>query len=275
MLKKRLITAAILIPIFVALILKLPVTGFIVLTTLFTLLGAWEWSRLIGLKLFLPRLCYPVVVYGILSFPIFVAIQWVLIGALVFWLVAFVLVVRYPKSSASWSQSMFLRGLMGCMVFVPTWRALNYLRASDLFGANNGPLIVLFIFVLIWCADSGAFFAGKLWGKNKLAPAVSPGKTWQGFAGAMVCALLLAPALMWLMPAPQPPLLILFLLSVITVGFSVLGDLFESMLKRNVDLKDSGGLFPGHGGLLDRVDSLTAAVPIFTLGCLLMLKMFH
>jgi phosphatidate cytidylyltransferase len=275
MLKKRLITAAVLIPVFVALILKLPINGFIALTSIFTMLGAWEWSRLIGLKLPLPRLCYPVVVYGVMSFPVYLTIQWVVLGALLFWLIALFLVVRYPKSSQSWSKSMFLRGLMGCMVFIPTWRGLNYLRATDIFGAGNGPYIVLFIFVLIWCADSGAFFAGKLWGKNKLAPAVSPGKTWQGFIGAIVCALILAPALLWLIPTPQPSIMILTALSVVTVAFSVLGDLFLSMLKRNVDLKDSGGLFPGHGGLLDRVDSLTAAVPIFTLGCLLMLKMFH
>ncbi|MES2217969.1 MAG: phosphatidate cytidylyltransferase [Pseudomonadota bacterium] len=275
MLKRRLITAAVLIPIFVLLVLKLPPLGFAILTSIFTLIGAWEWSGLLGLKDFLPRLCYPIFICGILSIPVYVTLEWVMLGALIFWLLALVLVVRYPKATHYWGNSLVVRSLMGCMVFVPTLRALIYLRSSDIFGANNGPSVVLFIFVLIWCADSGAYFAGNLWGKTKLAPAVSPGKTWQGLAGALAAALLLAPILMWLLPAPQPALPVLILLTIITVGFSVLGDLFESMLKRNVGLKDSGGIFPGHGGLLDRVDSLTAAAPIFTLGCLLMLKLFH
>jgi phosphatidate cytidylyltransferase len=275
MLKKRLITAAILIPVFVALILKLPPLGFAILTSIFTLLAAWEWSAFLGLKPFLHRLCYPVIIYGIISMPLYISIEIVLFGTLLFWLFALAFVVKYPKGSQLWGNSMFVRGLMGCMVLIPTWRALNYLRVTDLFGVNKGPVIVLFIFILVWCADSGAYFAGKLWGKNKLAPAVSPGKTWQGFVGALIIGCLLGPLLAWLLPTTlQPSLLLLMLLTIITVGFSVLGDLFESMLKRNVGLKDSGGLIPGHGGLLDRVDSLTAAVPIFTLGCLLM-KMFH
>jgi phosphatidate cytidylyltransferase len=186
-----------------------------------------------------------------------------------------VLVISYPKCSQLWGSSLVLRGLIGCMVFIPTWRALNFLRVSDVFGGGNGPMVVLFLFVVIWSADSGAYFAGKLWGKTKLAPAVSPGKTWQGCAGAMITALLLTLLLVWKLPAPQPSWVLLILLTTITVAFSVLGDLFESMLKRNVGLKDSGGLIPGHGGLLDRVDSLTAAAPIFALGCILIFKMFH
>ena len=282
MLKKRLITAAILIPVFVALVLKLPPLGFAILITLCTLFGAWEWSALLGLKSFLPRLCYPVLIYGLVSNPLFTitalnapVLQWLLLSTALFWLVALGLVWRYPQGSQIWGRSVLLRGIMGCFVLVPTWRALLYLRTADLFGANHGPYIILFIFIIVWVADSSAYFAGKQWGKTKLAPLVSPGKTWQGCAGALVGGALLTPVLAWLLPAAKPALPVLALLIITTVCFSILGDLFESMLKRNVGLKDSGGIFPGHGGLLDRVDSLTAAVPIFTLGSLLSLKILY
>jgi phosphatidate cytidylyltransferase len=104
---------------------------------------------------------------------------------------------------------------------------------------------------------------------------VSPGKTLQGLAGALVITVLLSAGLRWMYPKPYPDELIVIALGVVTILFSVLGDLFESMLKRNAGMKDSGSLFPGHGGLLDRIDSLTAAAPIFALGSILMLKIFH
>lgn len=269
MLKQRLITAAILIPIFVALILKLPPKDFAYMTIAFVLLGAWEWSSLMGIKTKTMRVGYPVLVSGFLFLSIFISTPAVLLCGFVWWLLAFILVLLYPKTSAIWGKGVLLRGLMGLFVFIPTFRALNFIRD------NQSAYMVLFLFVLIWGADSGAYFAGKLWGKNRLAPQVSPGKTWQGLLGALLITVCIAPFLLYLLPEPQPPVWALILLALVTVLFSVLGDLFESMLKRNVGMKDSGTLFPGHGGLLDRIDSLTAAAPIFALSSLLLLKIFQ
>jgi phosphatidate cytidylyltransferase len=274
MLKQRLITAIILIPIFVLLILKLSPKYFGYMTIIFVLIGAWEWSSLMGIESKMKRIIYPILVSAFLPLSIFFPWQ-ILWAGLAGWLLAFVLVLLYPRASKIWGNSIIWRGIMGIFVLLPTFFALNFIRHTAMFGANNGPYVLLFLFVLIWCADSGAYFAGKKFGKNKLAPQVSPGKTWQGLSGALLMTFIIAPALLLFLPHPRPSIWWVILLALVTVLFSVLGDLFESMLKRNVGLKDSGNLFPGHGGLLDRIDSLTAAAPIFALGSLLLLKNFH
>jgi phosphatidate cytidylyltransferase len=277
MLKQRLITAIILIPLFVALLLKLPPIGFNCLLLAFVLIGAWEWSSLMGLKLFVLRCLYPAFIFLLLAVFPFIAkfMPIILMSAVVFWLLALILVLIYPRASSLWGESIFLRGLMGVMVLIPTFDALQFLRNTQLFGDGRGPYILLYLFILIWGADSGAYFAGKAWGKNKLAPRVSPGKTWQGLAGALFLTVLIAPLLLYFFPKPLPSLWMIEVLALITTLFSVLGDLFESMLKRNVNIKDSGKLFPGHGGLMDRIDSLTAAAPLFALGCLFLFKILH
>jgi phosphatidate cytidylyltransferase len=257
MLKQRLITALILIPIFVLLIFFLPQKYFLVLTLGLVFMGAWEWSRLLGVKPFLLRLCYPVLMMGLIPLFLFLNVQITLLIALVWWSMAFVLVIMYPNGSQLWGKSIFWRGL------------------TDIFGINHGPYVLLYLFVIIWGADSGAYFAGKKFGKRKLAPQVSPGKTYEGMIGALLTTLILSPGLCLLYVKPYPEMYMVITLVIVTVLFSILGDLFESMLKRNVGIKDSGRLIPGHGGLLDRIDSLTAAAPIFALGCILMLKIFH
>jgi phosphatidate cytidylyltransferase len=150
-------------------------------------------------------------------------------------------------------------GAAGLVVLVASWVALMGLR--DEFG----PGYVLFLFLLIWVADIGAYFAGRRWGRRKLASIISPGKTWEGALGAGTAALALALAgavvLDWGSRWPG-----FVAICMVTVGFSIAGDLFESMMKRQRGLKDSGSLLPGHGGVLDRVDSLTAAAPVFLLG---------
>lgn len=268
MLKQRILTAVILIPIFILLLLKLSPSGFAYLTIAFVLIGAWEWSNLLGIKQFSRRLIYPGFIFICLPISLFIPMSIILVTALIWWIIALGLVVLYPAASKVWGKGYILRGLMGLLVFIPTWRALNYIRDVD----PMGTYFLLFLFVLIWGADSGAYFVGKKWGRNKLAPNVSPGKTLQGMYGALLVTLLIA---VIAAPVFHLPWLSVVLLSIITVVFSILGDLFESMLKRNVGIKDSGQLFPGHGGLLDRIDSLTAAAPIFALCELLILKNFH
>jgi phosphatidate cytidylyltransferase len=275
MLKQRVLAALVLIPLFLALLFKLSPFGFGVFTIILVMLAAWEWSGLMGIKPFILRLCYPIFVYGVTSVVVYIPIQYMLLIGVIWWLFALMLVMRYPNASGVWGKSLMWRGVMGLFVLLPTWRALNYIRDTDLYGTNNGPYALLFLFLLIWGADSGAYFAGKIWGKTKLAPEVSPGKTRQGLIGALCTTVIIAPLFYYLVPDADVNVIAVILFCVITVLFSVLGDLFESMLKRNVNLKDSGRLIPGHGGLLDRIDSLTAAAPIFTLGSLCVLKMFH
>lgn len=269
MLKQRLLTAAILIPLFVFLVLKSSADVFCSVTAALVLFGAWEWAALMGLTHVTHRLYYVCFVLLAMWGSIYLSVLYVLPITFCWWLIASTLVVIYPRARSVWAKGLFWRAIMGLLVLIPTWFAINFIRVSD-----DGPYNLLFLFVLIWGADSGAYFVGKKWGKNKLAPNVSPGKTRQGLYGAFLVTVILAVAVLFLSDLPLRVWPLAVLLSLITVLFSILGDLFESMLKRNVGLKDSGSLFPGHGGLLDRIDSLTAAAPIFALGCLLMSKIF-
>jgi phosphatidate cytidylyltransferase len=177
-----------------------------------------------------------------------------LLAALVWWLFALVLVVRYPRTF-----SPTFVALAGIVVLLPSWTLLVRLHGNDALGAKLAFTLLL----IVWAADVGAYAFGRLFGRTKLAPAVSPGKTWEGVTGGLVTAgLAAALAASWLgLPATR-----LVPLAVATALISVLGDLTQSMFKRNVGLKDSGRLLPGHGGVLDRIDSLTAAVPVFVVG---------
>jgi phosphatidate cytidylyltransferase len=141
---------------------------------------------------------------------------------------------------------------------------VNYLRNSP-----HGIAILLVLFALIWGADSGAYFVGKKWGKHKLLPQVSPGKTWEGLSGALGVTVIITFFSLFIFKVPYIRWPVALCLALITVLFSIVGDLFESMLKRRVGLKDSGHSLPGHGGILDRIDSLTAAAPIFASGLLI------
>lgn len=259
-LKKRILTAIILIPIFIFLLFYLSPTYFLFFTVLPALLGAWEWSRLMGIEKIVWRYVYIILIAYLLFSMVFVFAPIVFFIAFLCWLWAMVLIIRYPNKS-EWSDSIIWRGIVGIFVLIPCWVAINFIRNQP-----HGVYILLFLFVLIWGADSAAYFTGKKWGKTKLAPKVSPGKTWEGCGGALFFSFCWA----WVVFLVEPSLwqkgYSVILLAFTTVVFSIVGDLFESMLKRQVNLKDSGNLLPGHGGLLDRIDSLTAAAPIFALG---------
>jgi phosphatidate cytidylyltransferase len=144
----------------------------------------------------------------------------------------------------------------GLVVLVPAWLALSQLHAHN-------PLFMLFLLLLVVAADVGAYFAGRRFGRHKLAPRVSPGKTWEGVGGGVVGATIVAIiGALWL----HMPFLLFIALCVVVVFASIVGDLTESLFKRHAGLKDSGNLLPGHGGVLDRVDSITAAAPVFLVG---------
>lgn len=271
MLKFRILTAVILIPLFLLLLFKLPPTWFALLTGAVVLWSGWEWSALMGIKKTWKKCIYPVILFCVLYISLKLYIPNVIIASLIWWLLSLVLIVLYPKASDTWGQSYLVRGLMGFMVLIPCWLAVNFIRNIQ----DNGIEILLFLFILIWGADISAYFAGRWWGKHKLAPSVSPGKTWQGLIGAVVTTLVITLAVLFKIDDKPSLLWVGFcLVTVLTVLFSVVGDLFESMLKRKVNLKDSGHLLPGHGGILDRIDSLTAAAPVFLCGVFFLQKIF-
>jgi phosphatidate cytidylyltransferase len=160
--------------------------------------------------------------------------------------------------------------MIGILVLVPFWQALLIVRQSEISLVSISTLwIILYMLLLVWAADVASYFSGKTWGRRKLAPSVSPGKSWEGAWGGLSSSIVLATAAALILSLPLRAAIILAVMSFATAVMSIFGDLTESMFKREAGLKDSSNLLPGHGGFMDRIDSLTAAVPIFT-GFLLM-----
>lgn len=190
-------------------------------------------------------------------------LPWVLIVATcAWWLLVLSWIARYPVGFDETHPPRWLKAGAGLLVVPATIAAVTVLH-----GAPDGALRLLFAFVLVWAADVGAYFAGKSLGRRKLAPDVSPGKTWEGVFGGLALSLLIAAAAgAWLFRLSAAAWLPFLLLCVAVVLLSIVGDLGESLLKRQVGAKDSGALLPGHGGVLDRVDSLLAALPALALG---------
>lgn len=265
MLKQRVITAIILITLTLLILFYMPPAPFCILLGIISLAAAWEWTNLMEMSKLSHRLLYLVLMACVFFNAMFLPVTLILFTALLWWVFAIVLLVLYPSGANRWGKGYLLRGAMGVFVLLPCWAALNYIR-----NQNDGIYALLFLFILIWGADSAAYFAGNKWGKTKLAPSISPGKSIQGAIGAGVFAIIITIIALWLGQHSLQNGFWMVLLSLVTVFFSIVGDLFESMLKRRVNLKDSGRLLPGHGGLLDRIDSLTAAAPIFAFGALLL-----
>lgn len=266
-LKRRLLTAAVLIPLFVWAVLAWPGPLFAALIGLVIVVGAWEWSRLIALP---PpgRVIFTgaVGVCLLLFYPLAGTTLAVTVSAVVSVLLWTVLAVRMARHrcralpAQAWNP---LGGAaLGVAVLVPAWWAVVSLRALG----EQGPAWVLLLFTLVWCADSGAYFAGRRFGRHKLAPAISPGKSIEGVAGGVVAAALAALIGGEMLAWSGGAWLGLVLLTVVTAALSVVGDLLVSVGKRRAGVKDSGHFLPGHGGALDRIDSITAAAPVFYFG---------
>jgi len=242
---------------------------------LLALLGAGEWARLSGVSSCTAQIPYILLVgLGLYGAAVLLRhrteIIWPLWAACLWWLlVAMVLLrLRVRGLQRELEGVNVLQLLAGLITLIPAWVALMFLHSSP----SSGAALLLFLLVLMWVADSGAYFAGRRWGRTKLAPGISPGKTMEGvvgaLAGALVCGLIWA----GLQGYGGLDSLLFVLLCLITTLLSVVGDLFESLTKRLRNLKDSGQTFPGHGGVLDRIDSLTAAAPLFVAGLLLIGK---
>lgn len=271
MLKQRVITAVVLAVLFLGGLFFLSVTGFALAIGVVVMLAGWEWANLSGLTAQWQRLLYAAVVGGSVALAAWYTgflpagelqtgpLQVLLLAACTWWAVALLWVQGYPSSALLWGHSI-IKMLMGFLVLVPTWLALVFLRDQP-----AGEWLILLVMVMVACADIGAYFTGKAFGRRKLAPAVSPGKSWEGFWGGFACCLLLAGIVGYAFGGGWLTLAIIAPASLA----SVLGDLLESMVKRQRGVKDSSQLLPGHGGILDRVDSITAAAPVFALAVLL------
>ncbi|MFS1537633.1 MAG: phosphatidate cytidylyltransferase [Candidatus Phlomobacter fragariae] len=273
-LNSRIITAIILIPLVIAVLFFFPPNLFGYVIIVICSLAAWEWSQFIGWTAQIKRIICAVL-FGISLLGLQLSFQdlsqlttesliiYILSAGLVWWLVAIILVVTFPTSARFWSQSVILKILFGILTILPFYCGMLVLKSIDYHIDNFiGACCVLYVMLLVWSADTGAYFFGHLFGKHKLAAQVSPGKTLEGMLGGMLTAGIVA----WLFSLSVPALLIsksLLLCSVIVVIVSVFGDLTESMFKRQSGIKDSSYLIPGHGGVLDRIDSLTAAIPVF------------
>ena len=268
MLRLRIITALCLVAVFVPALFVMPPMLFSVATIPLVLAAGWEWSRLVKITSLAARLGYLALVVLTLA----VAAYWLglpdafdderaqqlLLVAVGVWAVIFLWIQGYPSSAILWSTQPVL-GLLGLVLLGFTWVAI-----VTIMNHESGQWLLLLAIVIIALADVGGFFAGKYFGKHKLAPIVSPGKTWEGFFGGLVLQAVLVGSLVWFL-SDEMSLLSLSLL-VFPVGlYSVLGDLFESMIKRHSGVKDSGRLLPGHGGVLDRIDGVMAALPMFGL----------
>lgn len=270
MLKLRILTAILLIVPLVAAVVWLPSRPFAILLGAVVTLAAWEWARLAGLQQPGRRLlyCALVVLVMLLCALALPAVGWQLVIGLglLFWLGALLAVIGFEQGHWQRPWSAVLLCCLGLLILVPAWLALVALHAAPAYG----PYWVLSLFVLIWLADSSAYFCGRRWGRRRLAATVSPGKTLAGLAGALVAVALLALAAAAAMAEPLQldagDIAGLLLLAVVTVLLSVLGDLTESLFKRLAGVKDSGHILPGHGGILDRIDSLTAAAPLYLAG---------
>ncbi|MFT5116624.1 MAG: phosphatidate cytidylyltransferase [Kiritimatiellia bacterium] len=283
MLKKRIVTAVCLFTVFVLSLFCLPSTWFALFIGAVLLVAAWEWASLCSFTQTYQKLAYCLfcagvatalnLYVGLFSLPLLDSVELnqtllsqerissVFMAAGIWWAVALLWVQGYPSSAVLWG-SQWLRSIIGLWVLIPSGLALIFLHSQ-----SQGAWFILLAVMVVATADTGAYFSGRAFGRRKLAREVSPGKSWEGVLGGLLACTLLALLVAFLIEPDS--WWILLMIVVPTALVSVLGDLLESMLKRHCGLKDSGKLLPGHGGILDRIDGLTAALPVFTLAIIL------
>ncbi|MBL4822013.1 MAG: phosphatidate cytidylyltransferase [Colwellia sp.] len=281
MLKQRIITALILAPAAILAIFYLPLAYFSALLMVIIGIGAWEWGPLMGFEGKTRRLGFVATtliligtIWALLSpsdlwlnskelHTYAISLLWL---AVAWWVLSAFLMFTYPNTNNFWSKHRSVRGIFGWLTLVPTWLAFMVIRSND-YQADpyHGAQLLMFLFLMVWSADVGAYFVGKAIGKNKLMPNVSPGKTFEGFIGGVVFACLLVAITAYSLGWASEQVITVLLVTVLITTVSVLGDLNESMFKRQAGVKDSGSILPGHGGILDRIDSLTATAPVFAL----------
>ncbi len=289
MLLQRIITALILAPLVVLAVYLLPISYFTLVVTLVMLVGAWEWTSLTGIDrpsmriLFLVLLILPM--GGVYFWTYFLEalaqifdwpevrtqsglLEWLIIIPVLFWVLVMFLIRNASDALLRLELKTAYKGLIGGLILFFAWMFLYRMRAF--YGSD----MVMYFLLLIWIADITAYFVGKKFGATKLAPEISPGKTMAGFYGALGSAVVSAIVLSLVFGFNLMIGSDFVLLSVLTVLISIYGDLFFSLIKRQQGVKDTGSILPGHGGLLDRIDSLAAAIPFFYAGILLIRELF-
>jgi phosphatidate cytidylyltransferase len=272
MLKQRVITASILIPLVVLAVLNSSTATMTWLVSGLVLLAAWEWFEVIGLKSLVEKLlAFSALILSSILVGEFINDSTIVYSAAIVWGLFSLFVVAFasraiPPSIAYLFKQRFSATFMAIATLVLFFHTSLLLHQIP----EIGPRLMLFVMITVWLADTGGYFAGKRWGKHKLASMISPNKTWQGVAGAIV--LVVVGALCAFPALSNGPISLIEWVSliVITALFSIIGDLIESVFKRTHNVKDSGNLLPGHGGVLDRIDSLLAAIPVFIIGLHLM-----
>jgi len=265
-LKTRILTAVILAPAAIALIFLAPAWWFNLAVILLMLTGTWEFYRLAGLRMAAGLVLFALQVFimAMMFFywPEFTANAFtILLGGCFLWCLMFLRITRYrsdQESGLSYQIASSLSALASITICTFSLALLRY--------QAHGEFLILLLLIIIWAADVGAYFTGKFIGRTKLAQVISPNKTWEGAIGGVVLACAAALLLSHYTPGLEAATGSLIILVAVTVLTSVGGDLFISMHKRTMKMKDSGKIFPGHGGILDRFDSLLAGVPFFALG---------
>ena len=279
MLKQRLMTAVMLVAGFLLLLFNLEPLWFCVAVVPVVMLAGWEWTNLNGIKTAVGKFVHLSALLlslagGAFWLNLFNSVdslesldmhrgQQLMLLASILWAIIFLWVQGYPSSAIIWAAKPVL-AVLGLLLLVATWLSIVLIIHQP-----QGQWLLLLAVAIVSLADIGGYVAGNLFGKHKLAPVVSPGKTWEGFFGGLSFQLILIAALMLFMPVGVSLTALLLLIIPVSL-YSVLGDLFESMLKRHQGVKDSSQILPGHGGILDRIDGLMAALPLFILLYLLM-----
>lgn len=284
MLLQRIITALVLASVAITAIFTLPLDYFYLFIGVIVLIAAWEWTglssinSLLGKILFLVSLILPMLFIFLWTYILeFLAVlfeypdiksysgilEWLVVGPVIFWVMMMLLIRKAPEELLALELKKHYKVFIGWFVLFSAWMFLVKLRAF------YGPGAVMYFLALIWMADIAAYFAGKKFGKDKLAPLVSPGKTVQGMYGAMLSALVCGVILGLYYGYPLMIATDFIMLSILTVLVSIYGDLFFSLVKRKNGVKDSGTILPGHGGVLDRIDSVIAAAPFYYAGVIL------
>ncbi len=272
MTKTRVIAALVLTPLAIAAMLLLPTPWLMALAAVIFLAGLWEWLRLTDIDDTLARSVLLVVNLALMVAIVwasrteqgfsYVLLQIMVVIGVVWWLLAGLWLKHFEFASDHDTHARVFKLAAGTLAIIPAWCAMGVIHGSQPYGHRW-----LFVAVaIVWAADTGAYFAGRHYGRRKLSPRISPNKTVEGLVGGLVCGLAVALALAPLVGATLAQLPAVALVALVAVAFSVVGDLFESLLKRHVGAKDSGDLIPGHGGILDRIDGVIAALPVFALG---------
>jgi len=272
MTRTRVIAALVLTPFAIAAILLLPTPWLMALSAVVFLVGLWEWFRLADIDDTLARSVLLVVNLALMVAIVwasrtdhgfsYVLLQIMVVAGVVWWLLAGLWLKHYRFASDHDTHARVFKLAAGTLAILPAWCAIGVIHGGQPFG-HRWLFVAL---AIVWAADSGAYFVGRHYGRRKLSPRISPNKTVEGLVGGLACGLAVGLAFAPLAGATLAQLPAVALVAVVAVGFSVVGDLFESLLKRHVGAKDSGDLIPGHGGILDRIDGVVAALPVFALG---------